>query len=506
MSINFIPNDPNDNTLPMRVITPRDNRPASRAGYTFFGQQPEGVHDPATESAGFLFWQCREAAIAALDAWEDVTGGSFTAWQGSRKKIELRPDDGEDLNAFYNRQSLSFFHFLVGGQTFLSGASTDVVAHEAGHGILDSIRPELFLSSVFEVNAFHEAFGDCVAILTALMDKDTPAAVRASLADKNFVETTAENLAAGIKAFQPNHNAAVPRHARNKFKWQLPSTLPDFGSAGDGPGKLINEAHSFGQIFSGCFYDTIVNIFEANGPANDAGLVAAARTAGRLLAKAVATAPLKARFFREVGRAMVKADEEDNAAANRDAIKSAFEAHAVPLGTGAMLAPIAALAGPAPDIKAAAVSLATSVKKDLLGRIGAAGGKVVTKALRIGGEAVAEVLHHRQVPLDRLDKRLKGVVALATEAVLVGDSGGRAAILGVLPEPSSSADEVEAFVRSLVKKGAIAFDGVSKGKPKGLVAGTKRSINPVTHTIKTVGGKKVLTRFRYACPCRGLLL
>src|SRR5262249_43668399 len=219
------------------------------------------------------------------------------------------------------------------------------------------------------------------------------------------------------KAFQSNHNAAVPRHARNKFKWQIPSTLPDFGSAGDGPGKLINEIHSFGQVFSGCFYDTIVNIFQASGPANDAGLVAAARTAGRLLAKAAATAPLKARFFREVGRAMVKADEEDNEAANRDAIKSAFEDHDIPLRTGAMLAPVAALAGRAPDIKATVASLASNVKKDLLGRIGAVGGKVVTKALRIGGEAVAEVLHHRQVPLDRLDKKLKGVVALATEAV-----------------------------------------------------------------------------------------
>ena len=74
-----------------------------------------------------------------------------------------------------------------------------------------------------------------------------------------------------------------------------------------------------------------------NGAPADAALLAAARTAGALLAGAVATAPLNARFFREVGRAMVKADEQENAAANRDAIKAAFEAHNIPLGTGAML-------------------------------------------------------------------------------------------------------------------------------------------------------------------------
>jgi hypothetical protein len=126
------------------------------------------------------------------------------------RKIELRPDDGVDLNAFYDRVSLSFFHFTNGGTTFLSGASTDVVAHEAGHGILDAIRPELITSAVFEVNAFHEAFGDCVAILTAFLDQSNRSAVLASLTEKNFAEATAENLAAGIKMVQPNHNAAAP--------------------------------------------------------------------------------------------------------------------------------------------------------------------------------------------------------------------------------------------------------------------------------------------------------
>lgn len=115
-----------------------------------------------------------------------------------------------DLNAFYDRVSLSFFHFTNGGTTFLSGASTDVVAHEAGHGILDAIRPELITSAVFEVNAFHEAFGDCVAILTAFLDQSNRSAVLASLTEKNFAEATAENLAAGIKMVQPNHNAAAP--------------------------------------------------------------------------------------------------------------------------------------------------------------------------------------------------------------------------------------------------------------------------------------------------------
>jgi Zn-dependent metalloprotease len=49
----------------------------------------------------------------------------------------------------------------------LLGASTDVVAHEVGHGLLDSARPDSS-TSILEVGAFHEAFGDCIAMLTAL--------------------------------------------------------------------------------------------------------------------------------------------------------------------------------------------------------------------------------------------------------------------------------------------------------------------------------------------------
>lgn len=505
MPINFVPNDPQDNTVPMRVISPRPNRAASRAGFNFIAEQPEKAYDPATEPAGFLFWQCREAALASLEAWEDVSGGPFSTWQKA-KKIDLRPDAGEKLNAFYDRSSLSFFHFTSGTKTFLSGSSTDVVAHEAGHGILDAARPELFGLASIEISAFHEAFGDCVAIITALLDAPTRAAALPLLSQKNFVEGTIETLAAGIKTVQSGHNAAVPRRALNKFKWQLPTTLPAFGSAGDGPGKLVNEFHSFGQVFTACFYDTVVNIFKGSGVANEANLLAATRTAGRLLARAIATAPTSPRFFRDVGRSMVKADEQANSGTNREAIKAAFEAHGVTLGTGAMLSPVAALAGDAPTFKAAAATLGATVKRDLLARIGSVGGKLTTSALRIGSETIAEVIHERLVPLDRVDKRLKGVMARAREAVLVGDSGGRAAILGAMPQVATTIDEAESFVRTLLSKSAIDFgdSGAPKRAPvKGAVAFSTEGpeIDAITHRIKTVGGKKVLERVRFACAC-----
>jgi hypothetical protein len=93
----------------------------------------------------FLYWQCREAALASIDAWESIFG-TFTRWQAG-STLSVIPDLDQDLNAFYNRSSLSFFHQKVGAKTYFSGASTDVVAHEAGHAFLDAIRPDFWGSS-----------------------------------------------------------------------------------------------------------------------------------------------------------------------------------------------------------------------------------------------------------------------------------------------------------------------------------------------------------------------
>ena len=363
---------------------------------------------------------------------------------------------------------------------------------------------------LFEVNAFHEAFGDCVALMTALNDDVSRAAVLPVLKQENFLESTAENLAQGIRNYKASHNAAAPRHALNSLQWQLPATLPAFGSAADGPGKLINEAHSFGQIFSGCFYDTIVNIFQADGGATDARLLTATKTAGRLLARAVATAPLRGRFFREIGRAMVKAAEQEGSVANRDAIRTAFNGHGVALGTSVMLAPVASIAGAPPVFRGAAVTLGDNTRRELRERVGAGDRNMYLSPLNIGGERVAEMRHSQDVPLDALDDRLKGVIAKTQVSTLVGQSGGHAAILGGLPEANATADEVETFVRSLLKLGAIEMPLANGGplvtRARSAVAGVTRAIPPVhgsTHVIRTIRGQKTLVRVRYVCRCHG---
>jgi hypothetical protein len=500
--IAFIPNDPLAGTKapPLRKKAKRKNRPAARATFVLPSAPAEDVFEPGTKE--FLFWQCREASLAALAAWETFAGPHLS-WQGNRKKIRLVPDAGDDLNAFYDRASVSFFHHSIGSKTYFSGNSTDVVAHEVGHGLLDTIRPDLWDASFLEAGAFHEAFGDCIALLTAFSDATTRRKLleNGSLRKKNFIESTAEELSDAVKRIAPNNNSAAPRHALNTYQYQLPSSLPFDGP----PGYLINEVHSFGMVFSGCIWDLVAEIF-ASSAGKSAVLLKAAKTTGKLLVEASKAAPLTTRFFQSVGRSMVLADQTLNAGANHEHITRAFQKHAIMLGSNAMLAPTIALAGAAPTRG----SIDASTKKDLIKRL--AGGqstRVSTTSSDLFGKPVTRAVLHKEIDLSGVHRALKGVVAKVDVPVMVGESGTRAAIVGPMPEPVATEEEVQTFVRSLVEQGQIEWP------TQRVVGGTRRAANTntngpskavvklarsrTTHTIAEIKGTKVLKRIRFNC-------
>src|ERR1700741_2846235 len=305
----FIPNDPLAKAGPEnRKIKPHAKRAAGGSDFAFNESPKEGIHDVSTPE--FLFWQCREAALRAVEVWETMDG-KLKAWgPSSPKKLTLTPNAGFQLNAGYTQAGLDFYEFSTGNKSTFSGASTDVVSHEAGHAFLDVLRPELWTTAFPESAAFHEAFGDCMAILTALSDKETRVSLLAitdDLSRNNFVESLMEDLADGTKRERgADFDSSAPRHALNNFQWQLPSTLPKPGK----PSLLTQEVHSFGRVFAGCFYDALRNIFASQPKQDQASLWKAAQTVGKLLAAASREATETPRFFQSIGRAMVLADKK----------------------------------------------------------------------------------------------------------------------------------------------------------------------------------------------------
>lgn len=500
MPINFILNDPLASSLSTpRKQAPRSDRPSARAGFQIDDLVPEDVFDVGTEP--FVQWQSREAALWAVETWEGIAG-NITEWARShpRKTLKLIPIAGSQLNAYYDGEGVEFFRAQSGGKTTYSGASTDVVAHEVGHACLDVLRPDLWDANTSEASALHESVADCVAILTALSDDETRRTLLAgggTLDNPNFVESVMEDLADGVRRkLGKDHPAAEPRQALNTFQWQLPTTLPTTGK----PSVLTSEFHSFSRVFTGCFYDLIRNLFSAQSTKNAAGLWTAAETAGQMLVAGLRQAPITARMFQAVGRAMVLADTADNGGANRDAIRKAFEAHGIALGSAAMLAPTAALEGTIRKraMAASRAALPRSTRDDLRRRLGAQpGARLSVSPVTIGDRLVLQAVHVREVPLSGISEELEGVVALSPEPVLVGAEGGRAAILGAMPESTATEDEVRHFAATLVTHGAIS---TARGR-RGAVAaaGDDAQDGAVTHVIRQRGGRKVLERVRFAC-------
>ena len=157
--------------------TPARKRAKGRTDFDF-GRMPEAKVWPL-DSDGFLAWQCREALQRALAMWETHRR---TARHLARRRCaqeaqgadRRRPRHQRVLRA---RRARVLFEPGRKGKLRRFAFSVDVVSHEAGHAFLDVIRPDLFDTPYLETNAFHEAFGDCVAILTSLADPEVRAAL-----------------------------------------------------------------------------------------------------------------------------------------------------------------------------------------------------------------------------------------------------------------------------------------------------------------------------------------
>jgi hypothetical protein len=117
---------------------------------------------------------------------------------------------------------------------------------------------------------------------------------------------------------------------------------------------------------------------------------------------------------------------------------------------------------------------------------------------------VAKVKYRTPVPLDGIDPRLDGVVALADVQVLLGESGGRPAVLGALPKPDTHAEAVREFAASLAATGQIDFGGpVAGGRGRhGAVAAIDRETpDTTTHRVVATRRVRVLERVRFTCHC-----
>ena len=174
------------------------------------------------------------------------------SWQwGPSAPISVYPRAGLDANAYYSRgeRALRFFYFHPENDTsrplVFTARSFDIVAHEAGHAILDALRPGYWGSWRAQTGGLHEAFGDITAILTMLAQMDQVEAIiaesKGDLHAKSFFPAVAEQFGSALFG----HDLGL-RNADNDLKLS----------------EVSNQVHALSQVFTGAVYDILADIFE----------------------------------------------------------------------------------------------------------------------------------------------------------------------------------------------------------------------------------------------------
>jgi len=421
----------------------------------------------------FRYWVAAEALRRAADFWAGIVPNNFR-WATGGDRLPVALDEGTDLNAFYsrtagfgNRAGLSFFNATVSGQRIFSAESPDVVAHEFGHAVLDGLRPQLFSTNAAEAAAFHEAFGDIGAILTALQlperRAELIAAASGNILHSSRISQVAEQLGWGIRQRRPDAvDADALRNAVNSFFYRDPIDLPP-----SAPANLLSSApHSFSRVFTGAAYDILSNMFRAQGAApGEADLLRVTREFAQLLVDAVQTAPIVPAYFSQIAAHFLTADQTRFEGRYRDVIKSAFVRRGI-LSLDSASMPVTAAAPVRPRTRARALGIA-----------GAAG----------GAEPNAMTIASARYGLNRPLR----VIAASEEPRIAAMASAKS--LGPEPPPTSIRS-AEAFVEDLFRQGRIEVGNF--GDPE------TRIYNPFsrkTHEIEGDGQELKLTRRYFDC-------
>src|SRR6516164_9498389 len=459
------------------------------------GPQPDPeVYDASTPE--FRHWNADSALARAINFWGPLLP-SGTQWTTDQQPMQVNLDEGEDFNAFYARDSgLNFFHGLVDNVappvTVFSGASPDVTCHELGHAILDAVKPELFNAMSLEVAAFHEAFGDISAMLSALQLPSLRDFVLqqtgGQLNSNSRLSELARQLGWAIRVqMDPTAvDSDCLRNTSNTFFYQDPAGLPPNAPAT----QLSSEPHSFSRVFSGAFLDVLAAMFKI-GPANFSGsdsdkLLAVTVDAGKLLIEGVRVASVAPGFYSQVAAGMIQADQSLTGGRYRTALTSSFVQRGI-------LSPTATM------------SLVQALREHS-SSFGVTGRAPSLQQLQFEGEGDGykkTAQDAPNLPLRPLMTRFGTTLYVHAAAEGARFPTAAAAMAGGTQATSSAEEDARSFVEDLIQRDKISHKGATDVIPAELTSPAgEASSQHKTHYVSREDGKTVLRRHHFDCGFR----
>ena len=234
-------------------------------------------------------------------------------------QLSVYPMAGKDLNAFYDRRSLKFFYEFdpVAKKNIYSSDSADIVSHELGHALLDSIRPDFWNVQSYEIWALHDSFGDIVAITSVLENENVIKHIiketKGDLLKSNTVSRLAEQFAKilfNLTKGKGGYNPHSLRDAANEFYYVSPDKLKN-----DAPDNVLSrECHNFSRVWTGAWYECLVEIYNdsvKNGSSPVQALIFARNITFHYFITAVCQVPMTNKLFDALAQKMIAIDADN---------------------------------------------------------------------------------------------------------------------------------------------------------------------------------------------------
>lgn len=291
-------------------IRTRDSAPIAIA-------DPDGTYDYEIGTPQFDQQNAHGIVANTLMMYDRYLGSP--AQFSFRGPLNVLPHKGTGKTAYFSRwdRSINFFEWDSPslGKRVTTSQSADVIAHEIGHAVWDGLRPRAGYSG--EAGAFHEAFGDCSALLHAMQQESNVARAlqqnEGDLRKPSLISRMAEEFGSGFNKEDkdPNNDERLYyRTALNEFKYIDPKLLPDDDYPPTvGEDVLTREFHSFSRVWSGAFYRMLTALYEGEksaGTESVEALTTARDKLGHVWGQALNELPPTGIKFKVVSEAMLK--------------------------------------------------------------------------------------------------------------------------------------------------------------------------------------------------------
>ena len=292
-----------ENPVPLTTLLPMRSTGEAGGGYPLGSLQQQAMGLKQIVNEALLYMNSKSPK-------------KITKWAAT-SNLSLVSRAGTDINAYYDRSGLKFFYFPdnIRHRTVYAADSRTVVSHEFGHALLDTLRPDLWNVVSDEVWAYHESFGDMVAILNNLQ---YPALIDAALAENggdltksNKVTKLAVDMGIGLYNVTGGTNGELSNCLRDaivRFNYVAPSSLPKNGR----DDQLINESHSFSRVFTSMFYNLLIqiaNVYKSEGQTPKNAIIKARDVMTSYLLTASIRAAINPKFFKSVCQELLLADK-----------------------------------------------------------------------------------------------------------------------------------------------------------------------------------------------------